>query len=116
MDDRGLGIVEVKCLGAVKHAQCLLTGQPPKEFRYQMQFYMWGLGADFCDYVSYHPGMPERKRLKVVKVPRDEDVIALLAKRTEAILVQAATYSYDLGVRDWKPYHERHRDIAFGTA
>lgn len=76
-DDGGL---EVKT--ALGHIQIerLQKGTIPNEHVAQVQGGLWITGRAFWDFVSYSPGLPPL----IVRVERDEEYIASLAKAVEA--------------------------------
>lgn len=72
------GIVEIKCPNTASHIEYLLNPEPPQKYYYQMQWQMACCMADFCDWVSYDPRMPEHLRLLIVRIPRDDDTVRML--------------------------------------
>lgn len=79
-DQNGHGMVELKCrMGktAVKH---LLAGKLPTGCVQQVQGGMFVTGAEWCDYVSYYPGLP----LLIVRVNPDKSFM----EKLEAELVK----------------------------
>lgn len=61
----------------------------PAEYIPQIQGCMWVTGRQWWHFASYDPRMPESHRLLIIKVPRDDAVIAkiqaaVLAAETEA--------------------------------
>ena len=85
-DDGGL---ELKCPRDSRiHLDRFLSGVPA-EYIPQIQGCMWVTGRQWWHFASYDPRMPESHRLLIIKVPRDEAVIAniqeaVLAAETEA--------------------------------
>jgi hypothetical protein len=51
-----------------------------------MQWQMACAGKPWCDFVSYDPRLPERLRLLVVRVPRDDDYIKMLEQEVTTFL------------------------------
>lgn len=72
------GIVEIKCPNTASHIENLLNPDPPQKYFYQMQWQMACCMADFCDFVSYDPRMPEHLQLLIVRIPRDDDTVRML--------------------------------------
>ena len=58
------GLVEIKCPRPANHVRYLRTGLWP-EHSDQVLHLLWLTGAEWCDFVSYCPAMPERMRLFV---------------------------------------------------
>jgi putative phage-type endonuclease len=89
-DDGGL---ELKCPRDSRiHLDRFLSGVPA-EYIPQIQGCMWVTGRQWWHFASYDPRMPESHRLLIIKVPRDEAVIAkiqaaVLAAEAEAVELQ----------------------------
>jgi putative phage-type endonuclease len=71
----GKGLVEIKCPNTATHLDYLLAGTVPKDYQPQMLWQMACTGAEFCDFVSYDPRLPEHLQLFVAQMVRDEDRI-----------------------------------------
>jgi len=88
------GLVEIKCpFSTAIHLETLLHGKIAIEYFHQMQFQMACIGASWCDFVSYDRRLPdlcnadgETMRLKIIRVPRDEKIIAKLELETNLFL------------------------------
>lgn len=79
------GLIEVKCpYSPARHVMTADTGTVPDEYLPQIQGYMMITGRLWCDFVSYDPRMPERSRLCVIRVERDEVYIGALLDRLTA--------------------------------
>jgi len=73
------GMVEVKCPSAeAKHLDALLKGSHAVEYKWQLQGQLWVAGRKWVDAVSFDPRWPEKHRLAIVRVERDEAAIAEL--------------------------------------
>lgn len=80
------GMVEFKCPASMaKHLDALRTGAHAEEYRWQLQGQLWVVGRAWVDAVSYDPRYPERLRLAITRVERDEEAI----KELEAACVEA---------------------------
>jgi putative phage-type endonuclease len=83
------GGLELKCPRDSRiHLDRFLSGVPA-EYIPQIQGCMWVTGRQWWHFGSYDPRMPESHRLLIIKVPRDEAVIAkiqaaVLAAEAEA--------------------------------
>lgn len=84
----GAGIVEIKCPSTATHIEYLFDRDPPQKYFYQMQWQMACTGADWCDWVSYDPRMPENLQLLVVRIRRDTDCIMVLEKEVSEFLAE----------------------------
>lgn len=66
------GIAEIKSPLAATHLDYLKSGVIPGEYKKQIVHALWITGAQWCDWLSYHPDFPEPLRVKLVRVARDE--------------------------------------------
>lgn len=72
VDDNGL--LEFKCPKPSTHIGYLLAGKLPTTYRAQVQGSLMVTGRQWCDFVSYCPGLPPL----IVRVDRDAEFIAKL--------------------------------------
>lgn len=70
------GLIEIKCPNTQTHLDYIYDGKPPTKYVQQMQFQMACTGRPWCDFVSYDPRLPDNLRLLIVRVPRDNGMIA----------------------------------------
>lgn len=70
------GLIEIKCPNTQTHLDYIYDGKPPTKYVQQMQFQMACTGRPWCDFVSYDPRLPENLRLLIIRVPRDDRMIA----------------------------------------
>ncbi len=70
------GIVEIKSPIPATHLDYLKTGQIPDEYLKQIVHQLWMTGAQWCDWLSYNPDFPEPLQTKLVRVTRDEKILA----------------------------------------
>jgi putative phage-type endonuclease len=80
------GLLELKCPNTATHIETLLTGRIPDKYHKQMQFQMACTGRAWCDFASYDNRMPERMRLFVRRVARDEGEVAEIEAAVRAFL------------------------------
>lgn len=80
------GLVEIKCPNTANHIEYLLSREPPQKWLYQMQWQMACTMRDWCDFVSYDSRMPESLQLVIVRIPRDDDTIAMLEAEIQIFL------------------------------
>ncbi len=66
------GMVEIKCPNTATHIETLLVGRIPEKYVTQMLWQLACTGRNWCDFVSFDPRLPERMRLFVARVQRDE--------------------------------------------
>jgi putative phage-type endonuclease len=74
--DRNLA-VEIKAPNKDDHSQAL-AGEVPEKYLAQVHHLLLVSGAGLLHYVSYSEYFPDSKKLAVVDVPRDEEVIQAL--------------------------------------
>lgn len=84
------GLVEIKCPNTATHIETLLDKVPANKYLYQMQWQMVCTNRAWCDFASYDPRMPEHLRLFVIRVPRDDKLIAEVEKEVAAFLGEVA--------------------------
>lgn len=82
------GLIEVKCPNTNTMLEFILDGKPPQKYVTQMQWQMACTGRPWCDFVSFDPRLPERLQLLVVRVPRDDDYIAMLETEVKKFLAE----------------------------
>jgi putative phage-type endonuclease len=80
------GLVEIKCPNTATHLDTLLGQATPAKYIDQIQFQLACTGRAWCDLVSYDNRLPERMRLFVRRVARDDKRIAELEAEAEAFL------------------------------
>lgn len=82
------GLVEAKCPIPATHLDYLRTGVVPQDYLKQIVHNLWITGAQWCDWISFHPEFPEHLQLKLVRVPRDEKAIEDYEAKARAFLVE----------------------------
>lgn len=82
------GLLELKCPHTATHIDTLLSGAIPDKYFKQMQFQMACTDRAWCDFASYDNRLPERMRLFVKRVDRDDAAIAEIETEVRAFLVE----------------------------
>ena len=82
------GLIEIKCPNSATHIRTLRSKKPSGEYVTQMAWQMACAGRDWCEFVSYDPRMPDGLDLFVVRVHRDDAMIAMLETEVDAFLVE----------------------------
>ena len=85
-DPDGFGFLEIKCPKSANHIAYLMAARLPPEHVPQVVHNFYVTSADFCDFASYDPHMPEKLRLFKVRVYRKE--VELDMARYEKALLQ----------------------------
>jgi len=70
------GLIEIKCPNTSTHLEYIETRKPPSKYMTQMMSQMSVTGRKWCDFVSFDPRLPDGLKLLVVRIERDEEVIA----------------------------------------
>ncbi|MFB0493084.1 putative phage-type endonuclease [Methylobacterium sp. OAE515] len=71
-----VGLVEIKCPRLRTHLDTLLTGEIPEQYLPQMRWQLACTGRAWCDFATWHPGVPAHLRLWVKRLHRDDAQIA----------------------------------------
>ena len=80
------GMVEIKAPNTATHIATLLDGKAPSKYVPQMQWQMASAGRQWVDFVSFDPRMPADMQLFIVRVPRDDVLIAEYEKEVISFL------------------------------
>jgi putative phage-type endonuclease len=72
------GVLEIKCPNTATHLETLLTCAVADKYVKQAMWQMTCTGRRWVDFCSYDPRMPERMRLWVSRIERDEEKITQL--------------------------------------
>lgn len=85
------GMLELKCPNTATHIATLLGKSIPAKYVKQMMWQMACSGRLWNDFASYDPRLPETMRLIVIRLFRDEDMIAELEREVAAFLAEVET-------------------------
>lgn len=70
------GLIEIKCPKAATHLD-YVRGGLPEDYRLQIIHGLWLTGAEWADFVSFHPDFPAPLRLKITRLlAKDCDLVA----------------------------------------
>src|SRR6185437_1161947 len=86
-----VGLVELKCPNCATHIDTLLGEPIAQKYILQMQWQMACTGRVWCDFVSFDPRLPERMRIFIQRVHRDEKLIESLERDVELFLREVQT-------------------------
>ena len=81
-----VGLVEIKCPNTATHIETLMGQAIPGKYESQMLWQMACTGAKWCDFVSFDPRLPEKMRLFVSRLQRDDKRIKELETEIVAFL------------------------------
>lgn len=87
-DGRIVRLLELKSPEPAAHLDYLKTGNIGKAYEAQILHSMWVTGAESCDWMSFQPEFPEGLQTKLIRVERNETVIAEYAAKAEAFLAE----------------------------
>lgn len=82
------GMIEIKCPNTATHIETLLGEAVEGKYIKQMQWQMACTGRKWCDFASFDPRLPAELQLKVIRVNRDDGLIAELEKETVSFLAE----------------------------
>lgn len=84
------GLIEIKCpWNPEVHQDYLLFTQPSDLKEYNLQYYaqmqlnILVTECDFCDFVAFDPRTSASKQLKILRIPKDEEMCSTLLTRIE---------------------------------
>lgn len=80
------GIIEIKSPLPATHLEYLTTGVVPGDYAKQVLHALWITGAQWCDWLSYHPAFPEALQVKLVRIERNDDAVAQYAAKAVTFL------------------------------
>jgi len=80
----GEGLIEVKCpYNPIIHLDNLKKNKVSYSENTQIQVYLWLYDKKYCDYVSFDPRLPEKYRMKIIRVERDNEFISKIKASIE---------------------------------
>ena len=80
------GLIEIKCVQPATALDLLESKKVPTDHYNQIQWQLAVTGRDWCDYVVYQPKLPERLRLNVIRVTRNQADILNMTEKVEKFL------------------------------
>lgn len=87
-----MGISEIKTKLPHLHLEVLLANEMPAEHKPQVQGQLMVGEKEWCDFVSYWPGLP----IFIKRIYRDEDYIKKLEKGIEDFLDEMSLLTYEI--------------------
>ena len=82
------GLLEIKCPRTHVHIDYIEGGKPPAKYIPQMAWQCICTGRAWCDFASYDPRLPESMRLIVIRLHRDDAMIAELEAEVAKFLAE----------------------------
>lgn len=93
------GLVELKVPKTATHIEYFLAGVVPEDYKPQMYWQMACAERQWCDFVSYDPRLPEEFGLLIVRLERDDAVIADMEAKVEQFIAELNAMSEKLLAR-----------------
>ena len=87
----GAGLLEIKAPNSKTHFEYLLAGVVPEKYKPQMAWQMACTGAQWVDFVSYDPRVPEGLQYFQIRYERDDNYIAELESEVIKFLDEVNT-------------------------
>lgn len=84
------GLIEIKCPNTATHLDYLIANEVPADYQPQMLWQMACTGAQWCDFISFDPRLPEKFQLFVKRFHRDEARIATMEAEVRQFLSEVA--------------------------
>jgi putative phage-type endonuclease len=85
------GLLELKCPNTATHISTLMGKSVPSKYVKQIMWQLACTGRQWCDFASYDPRLPESMRLIVIRLHRDDAMIAELEREVAAFLAEVET-------------------------
>jgi putative phage-type endonuclease len=92
------GGLELKCPKTTTHLAYMAAGTVPKEYESQMLWNMACAEREWWDFASFDARLPEKLRLFIVRMPRDEVRIGEIEREVMALKDEIDTICEQLGV------------------
>lgn len=82
------GLLELKCPNTATHILTLTGKSVPGKYVKQIMWQLACTGRKWCDFASYDPRLPESMRLLVIRLHRDDAMIAELEAEVSTFLAE----------------------------
>jgi YqaJ-like viral recombinase domain len=92
------GGLELKCPKTTTHLAYMTAGTVPEDHQYQMLWNMACADREWWDFASFDPRLPEKLRLFVVRMPRDEARIGEIEREVLKLNSEVHNVCTQLGV------------------
>ena len=97
------GGLEIKCPKTITHLSWMMQGRIPEEHQLQMQWNMACCERAWVDFVSYDPRLPEKIRIFVWRLKRDDAAIGLIEAEVERFNREVDCAIEKIGAPAWVP-------------
>jgi YqaJ-like viral recombinase domain len=92
------GGLELKCPKTTTHLAYMVAGTVPEEHQHQMLWNMACAEREWWDFASFDPRLPEKLRLFIVRMPRDEARIGEIEREVLILNSEIQSVCVQLGV------------------
>lgn len=82
------GLVEIKCVGTAKHIALLTGGKPEGRYVQQVMWQMACTGRAWTDLAYFDDRLPVEMQMHIVRIDRDEAVIADMEAKVREFLAE----------------------------
>lgn len=82
------GCLEIKCPNTATHIETLLGSNIDGKYITQIQWQLACTDRKWCSFVSYDPRLPVELQIKIQRVNRDDEYIAMLETEVKAFLAE----------------------------
>jgi len=96
------GLVEIKCVGQSKHIDLLRGGKPDDRYVKQVMWQLACTGRRWCDLAYYDDRFPVEMQMHVVRIDRDDNMIADMEREVSAFLAEIDATVAELSARYMK--------------
>jgi hypothetical protein len=97
------GGLELKCPKTTTHLAYMIAGTVPKEYRDQLLWNMACAEREWWDFVSYDSRLPEKLRIFIVRMPRDEARIGEIEREVIKLNSEIRYICAHLGIEEDLP-------------
>lgn len=101
------GLIEIKCPETWTHLETLKSEEIKEDYLLQMQWQLECTKRKWCDFVSYDDRLPEKLRIFIKRVKRDDKLIERIKNEVWAVNAEV-----DNALKDLERYAEKQGGIA----
>jgi len=82
------GMIEIKCPKRTTHLRYIKSAKLPTEYFEQVYWHLYVTGLDYCDFISYYPGL----KPFIIRVLPDKTVFEAFEKELECLITEVRAY------------------------
>ncbi|MFA5196745.1 MAG: lambda exonuclease family protein [Bacteroidales bacterium] len=80
------GLIEIKCPKLTTHLAYIKGDKLPSEYKYQVYFQLYVTGLDYCDFISYYPGL----KPFITRVLPDKEIFAEIEAKLREVIFEVS--------------------------